>query len=126
MPVFFTFTVFALFPAFRHLFTPPKTPSFPTGPATLLGVLRVFCHLSLILDHKIRLFLVILLVFTVKVDAPVFFTYLRSVRTISKLRQFSHYESGFKTGWPGGVEGNFGFVCENPCFYPSALCLTSS
>ena len=33
-----------------------------------------------------------------KVDAPVFFTYLQSVRTISKLQQSSHYESGFKTG----------------------------
>ena len=24
---------FVVFPAFHHLFTPPKTPSFPTGPA---------------------------------------------------------------------------------------------
>ena len=24
---------FVVFPAFYHLFTPPKTPSFPTGPA---------------------------------------------------------------------------------------------
>ena len=34
--------VFVVFPAFRNLYTPPKTPSFPTGPASLLGVLRVF------------------------------------------------------------------------------------
>ena len=33
---------FVVFPAFCHLFTPPKTPSFPTGPTSLLGVLRVF------------------------------------------------------------------------------------
>ena len=24
---------FVVFPAFHHLFTPPKTPFFPTGPA---------------------------------------------------------------------------------------------
>ena len=33
---------FVVFPAFHNLYTPPKTPSFPTGPASLLGVLRVF------------------------------------------------------------------------------------
>ena len=33
---------FVVFPAFCNLYTPPKTPSFPTGPASLLGVLRVF------------------------------------------------------------------------------------
>ena len=41
-----------------------KTPTF-------LGVLRVFCHLSLTLEHKIRCFPVISLVFTVKIDAAV-------------------------------------------------------
>ena len=71
---------FALFHAFHYLFTPPKTPSFPTRPPTFLGVLRVFCHLSLTLEHKIRCFLVISLVFTVKIDAAVFWNlriYLR-------------------------------------------------
>ena len=63
--------VFALFHAFHNLFTPHKTPSFPTRPPTFLGVLRVFCHLSLTLEHKIRCFLVISLVFTVKIDAAV-------------------------------------------------------
>ena len=43
-------------------------------------------------------FLVISLVFIGKVDVPVFFMYLRLVRTISKIQQSSHYESGFKTG----------------------------
>ena len=33
---------FVVFPTFRNLYTPPKTHSFPTGPASLLGVLRVF------------------------------------------------------------------------------------
>ena len=28
---------FVVFPAFHHLFTPPKTPSFPTGPASIVG-----------------------------------------------------------------------------------------
>ena len=28
-----SFMFFVLFPAFHHLFTPPKTPFFPTGPA---------------------------------------------------------------------------------------------
>ena len=118
--------VFALFPAFHNLFTPPKTPSFPTGPATLIGILRVFCHLSLILEHKIRCFLVISLIFTRKVDAPVFFTYLQSVRTISKLQQSSHYESGFKTdGSQRRTKGILG-LRENFGFYSSAICLTSS
>ena len=31
-----------VFPAFHNLYTPPKTPSFPTGPASLLVVLRGF------------------------------------------------------------------------------------
>ena len=62
-----------VFPAFRHLFTPPKTPSFPTGTANLLGVLRVFPpDVLLILEHKIRCFVVISMVFTGKADAPVF------------------------------------------------------
>ena len=34
--------VFVVFPAFHNLYTPPKTPSFPTGPANLLVVLRGF------------------------------------------------------------------------------------
>ena len=50
----------------------PKHPFSPTRPPTFLGVLRVFCHLSLTLEHKIRCFLVISLVFTVKIDAAVF------------------------------------------------------
>ena len=29
---------FVVSPAFHHLFTPPKTPFFPTGPATIVGV----------------------------------------------------------------------------------------
>ena len=33
---------FVLFPAFHNLYTPPKTPSFPTGPASLLVVSKVF------------------------------------------------------------------------------------
>ena len=48
---------FVVFHAFRDLFTPPKTPSFQTGPASLLGVLR---------GHKIRCFVVILMVCTWK------------------------------------------------------------
>ena len=36
------YVFFVVFPAFCNLYTPPKTPSFPTGPASLLGVLRVF------------------------------------------------------------------------------------
>ena len=69
-----------------------QNPLFPNRSCYLvrLGVLRVCCHLSLILEHKIRCFLVISLVFTVKIDAAVFSTYLRSVRTISNLRSFSN------------------------------------
>ena len=66
---------FVVFPAFRHLYTPPKTPFFPTGPASFLGVLRVFPHILLILEHKIRCFVAISMVFPGKVDAPVFFTF---------------------------------------------------
>ena len=33
---------FVVFHAFRNLYTPPKTPFFPTGPASLLVVLRGF------------------------------------------------------------------------------------
>ena len=33
---------FVVFHAFRNLYTPPKTPFFPTGPAGLLVVLRGF------------------------------------------------------------------------------------
>ena len=47
---------FVVFPTFRHLFTPPKTPSFPTGPTSSLGVLRVSPHMLLILEHKIMCF----------------------------------------------------------------------
>ena len=62
---------FVVFPAFHHLFTTPKTPSFPTGPASFLGVLRVFPHILFILEHKIRCFVVISMVFTGKVDTSV-------------------------------------------------------
>ena len=37
---------FVVFHAFHHLFTPPKTPSFPTGPASLFGGCRSFFTLS--------------------------------------------------------------------------------
>ena len=50
----------------------PKHPLSQHVPPTFLGVLRVFCHLSLTPEHKIRCFLVISLVFTVKIDAAVF------------------------------------------------------
>ena len=33
---------FVVFPAFHNLYTPPKTLSFPTGPTSLLVVLRGF------------------------------------------------------------------------------------
>ena len=33
---------FVVFHAFHNLYTPPKTPFFPTGPASLLVVLRGF------------------------------------------------------------------------------------
>ena len=33
---------FVVFHAFRNLYTPPKTPFFPTGPASLLVVFRGF------------------------------------------------------------------------------------
>ena len=33
----FSYVFFVVFPAFHHLFTPPKTPSFPTGPASIVG-----------------------------------------------------------------------------------------
>ena len=33
---------FVVFHAFRNLYTPPKTPFYPTGPASLLVVLRGF------------------------------------------------------------------------------------
>ena len=33
---------FVVFHAFRNLYTPPKTPFFPTGPASLLVVIRGF------------------------------------------------------------------------------------
>ena len=35
---------FVVFHAFRNLYTPPKTPFFPTGPASLLVVIRGFPH----------------------------------------------------------------------------------
>ena len=59
---------FVFFSAFCSLYTPPKTPSFPTGPASLLGVLRVFPHILLI-EHKIMWFLLIFWVFSRKNDA---------------------------------------------------------
>ena len=57
-----------------------------------------------------RCFLVISLVFTVTIDAPVFFTYLRSVRTISNLQSFSNpptTRAGLKLD---GVEGKLGIL----------------
>ena len=78
-----------------------KITSFPTG---------VFCHLSQILEHKIRCFLVILLVFTMKIDEAVFFTYLRLVHTISNLQSFSNpptLRAGLKLD---GVEGKLGIL----------------
>ena len=33
---------FVVFHAFHNLYTPPKTPFFPTGPASLLVVIRGF------------------------------------------------------------------------------------
>ena len=33
---------YVIFHAFRNLYTPPKTPFFPTGPASLLVVIRGF------------------------------------------------------------------------------------
>ena len=35
---------FVVFYAFHNLYTPPKTPFFPTGPASLLVVIRGFPH----------------------------------------------------------------------------------
>ena len=66
---------FVVFPAFRHLFTPPKTPSLPKGPASLFRGFKGFSPTSLILEHKIRCSLVISMVFMGKVDAPVFLTF---------------------------------------------------
>ena len=48
------------------LYTPPKTPFFPTGPANLLVVIRGFPHILLILEHKIGCFVVISMVFHCK------------------------------------------------------------
>ena len=36
---------FVVFHAFHHLFTPSKTPSFPTGPASFFGGCRGFLHI---------------------------------------------------------------------------------
>ena len=60
---------FVVFPAFCNLYTLPKTPSFPTGPTSLLGVLRASPHILLILEHKIMWFLLIFWVFRRKNDA---------------------------------------------------------
>ena len=57
-----------VFYAFHNLYTPPKTPFFPTGPASLL-----------ILEHKIGSFVVVSMVFfPVKVDAYVLYTFTQN------------------------------------------------
>ena len=73
---------FVVFPAFHNLYTSPKTPSFPTGPASLLGVLKVFPHILLILEHKILWFLLIFWVFSRKNDAE----YLARITQINNKR----------------------------------------
>ena len=50
---------FVVFHAFRNLYTPPKTPFFPTGPTSLLVGFKGFCLIIFILEHKIRFFVVI-------------------------------------------------------------------
>ena len=57
---------FVVFHAFRNLYTPPKTPFFTTGPASLLVVIRGFPHILLMLEHKIGCFVVISMVFHCK------------------------------------------------------------
>ena len=76
------------FPAFRHLFTPPKTPYLDRDFKGFLPLITDTGAQNKVFSSD----------FTRKVDAPVFITYLQSVRTISKLQQSSHYESRFKTG----------------------------
>ena len=62
--------IFAIFHAFLHLFTQPKTPSYRSR-YLLRGFKGFLAHIT-ILEHEIRYFLVISLVFTVKIDAAVF------------------------------------------------------
>ena len=50
---------FVVFHAFRNLYTPPKTPFFPTGPASLLVVIRGFPPHIIDTKHKIGCFVVI-------------------------------------------------------------------
>ena len=57
---------FVVFHAFRNLYTPPKTPFFPTGPLACLWLSGVFPHILLILEHKIGCFVVVLMVFSCK------------------------------------------------------------
>ena len=47
---------FVVFHAFHHLFTPPKTPSFPTGPASLFGGCRGFLHIIMMFTVHIKVF----------------------------------------------------------------------
>ena len=55
------------------------------------------------------------LVFTVKIDAPIFFTYLRSVRTISNLQSLSNpltTRAGLKLDGVEGILGILGFCAQ--------------
>ena len=45
---------FVVFHAFHHLFTAPKTPSFPTGPASLFGGCRGFLHIIMMFTVHIK------------------------------------------------------------------------
>ena len=57
---------FVVFHAFRNLYTPPKTPFFPTGPASLLVVFRGFPPHIIDTRALNSVFVVILMVFSCK------------------------------------------------------------
>ena len=112
-----------VFPAFRHLgYLPHPKPSFTTDPPSLLGVLRVFCHRLLILEHKIRCFVVILMVFRGKVGASVS-VYLHATKSCPKLPGWENGGMvsliGQNSVWKWGE-------CENKAFLKAKELLKSN
>ena len=73
-----------VFTYFHPFFTPPKTPYFPTGPASLLVVIRGFPPTIITITAWEPSFLVPFFFFYVKVDAYVLYTFTKKKSLVIK------------------------------------------
>ena len=107
---------------------PTKNPLFPNRSRYLLRGFKGFLPLITILEHEIRCFLVILLVFTVKIDAAVFL----NLHICDRFARYRTYEASATLPLRERVEncspsdGNRDFWVSLPINISLRIMLTSS